>query len=227
MSLHRQVISDRAQPIAQAGSAEGVLRLQRRRELGHHHSPAFLFLRTNRPKRVSQKVLLQARHFCFERQPARSEMQHVNTSILFVGLPIHKTLVNQLPKRPMKTLSGHPQDTDQVGDRQRLPTSDEVQDPVVHAPERKLGEIFVRAGDQAAVREEEEFKRGIKMIDPSRNFCRRIRSSTSFCCDDSHPNLQTLPRHESVISMPWPSPWDTCRRIVELQPRMFLNISYQ
>src|SRR6059058_5109366 len=94
-------------------------------------------------------------------------MQQVDTAVAFVRYPFHVTLLDQLTKRPMQPLPRDAENTDEIGDRRRLAASYEIEDPVVDSPERKLGQMLVRAANQPTIGEKEQFQSRVQPVDAS------------------------------------------------------------
>ena len=72
------------------------------------------------------------------------------------GPALDEALVDQFLEHPVEALLGDPQDVQEFGDRQARLAVDEMQHPVMGAPETEVGQDAVGIADEVAIGEEEQ-----------------------------------------------------------------------
>src|SRR3954464_6659860 len=154
----------------------------------HDCAPPRYVVGSEGPERVLEQDFLHTRYLALQRQAARRQVKHMDAAVSLVGLPVDIAEVDELTQRPMQSLPRHAKNFDQVGGRQRLTASNEIENAVMDAPERQLRQVFVRARDQSAIGIKEQLERGIEVVErhrscslaaPFSRACNRIHTLTS------------------------------------------------
>lgn len=130
----------------------------------HHLAETFDGFGAGFPIGLGDAPALVARQLAFQFLAAVGQIEQALTPVLQPRALFHELPIDQLFQDTRKALLRYPQNAEQLGNRGTRIAADEIDHPMVGAPETILGQNRVRPGGEVAIGEEQQLHRLIEFL---------------------------------------------------------------